>query len=354
MKAFFFSTAPAQITCSSSNLANFTRQLAVLLGAGIPLHEALDALTRLQTDKLSLWVTPDLHAKISNGHRFSSALTRFPRVFPATYVALVRGSEESGQIVPTLEQLADWLEKQDSIERQVKKAVTYPAFVVTIAFILTLCLFKTVIPGILETVVGLGAELPVPTQILMMVVNLISQPLFWVLVAVIIIGVVFYLRTPQGWQRFLILLHHLPVFGNVLAFSGGARYSHTLAMLLGTGVDIIRAAKISADASGNPLLRADSVRVVKDLREGRYLSEVLSEHPIYPELLVDMIKVGDETGRLAELIERCGILLEEDTMHRLTIMMELMEPIILAAVSLLVGAVLVAILMPMANMVNAL
>lgn len=275
-------------------------------------------------------------------------------MFPATYVALVRGSEESGQIVPTLERLADWLERQDNIERQVKKAITYPAFVVVIAFILTLCLFKTVIPGILETVIGLGAELPTPTRILMTVVDLIGQPLFWILVAISVVGVALYLRTPEGWQRFLIVIHHLPVFGTVLAFSGGARYSHTLSMLLGTGVDIIRAARISADASGNPLLRADAARVLKDLREGRYLSDVLSEHPIYPELLVDMIKVGDETGRLAELIERCGVLLEEDTMHRLNVMMELLEPIILAAVSLLVGAVLIAILMPMANMVNAL
>lgn len=353
MKAFF-STDPAHITCSTANLATFTRQLSTLLGAGIPLHEALDSLTRLQTDKLSLWVTPDLHAKIMNGHRFSSALTRFPRVFPATFVALVRGSEESGQLVTVLGRLADWLEKQDSIARQVKKAVIYPTFVIALAGILTLCLFKTVIPSILETVVGLGAELPMPTKILMGIIDLINQPAFWILLVIFVAGSAYYLRTPQGSQQALLVLHHTPAIGGILSFSGGARYSHTLAMLLGTGVDIIRSAKIAADASGNPLIRRDSARVLKDLREGRYLSDVLSEVPVYPELLVDMIRVGDETGRLAELIAKCGDLLEEDTLHRLNVWMELLEPIILAVVSVMVGAILVAILMPMANLVNSL
>ena len=181
MRAFFSSTDPAHITCSTTALASFTKQLSVLFGAGVPLHEALDSLTRVQTDNLSIFVIPELRTMVVNGHRFSSALSKYPKVFPRTYVALVRGSEETGELQFILNQISEWLEKQDKLQRHVKKALTYPSFVISLAAILTLILFKTVIPQLLETVVGLGAELPLPTKVLMGLVWLVGQPLFWLL-----------------------------------------------------------------------------------------------------------------------------------------------------------------------------
>lgn len=354
MSALFASTDPQHITCGTSELSAFTKQFAVLMGAGIPMHEALDTLSSLQSDRLSLWVIPDLANKIAHGHRLSTALGRFPRVFPKTYVALIRGSEETGEIIGVLHRLGNWLERQDSIERQVKKALTYPVFVVALVSILTVALFRTVIPGILETVIDLGADLPAPTKLLMAVVDMLGHPLFWVIAVASVIGSVVYLRSPNGRENFLLACHYTPVLGGILSFSGSSRYSLTLSMLLGTGVDVIRAVRISGDASGNPLLAKDSVRVAAGLREGRYLSDCLEAYPVYPPLLVDMIKVGDETGRMAELLEKCAALLEEDTMHRLTMLTDLLEPVVMAVVATLVGAVLIAILLPMSNLISAL
>ena len=121
LRAFFSSTDPAHITCSTTALASFTKQLSVLFGAGVPLHEALDSLTRVQTDNLSIFVIPELRTMVVNGHRFSNALAKYPKVFPRTYVALVRGSEETGELQLVLNQISEWLEKQDKLQRHVKR-----------------------------------------------------------------------------------------------------------------------------------------------------------------------------------------------------------------------------------------
>lgn len=354
LRHFFSSTDPAYIRCSSTELGNFTKQLNVLLAAGIPIHEALHSMTGVDGDSLSIWVTPELRYKLTNGQRFSSALREFPRVFPKIYVALIRGAEESGQLVKVLELLEDWLEKQNKLEKQLKKALTYPLFVISLALGLTLLLFKTVIPGLLDTVVGLGGELPVPTQILMTIILVLDHPLFWFLLLVLVVCIVLYLRNPEGYQQFLRACQYVPILGGILTYAGGARYSHTLGMLLTSGVDIIRAARFAADASGNVLIQEDAYRVVKALSEGTPFSDILGDRLLYPPLLIDMVKVGDETGRMADLVGRSGVLLEDDTMHRVGMMMNLLEPVVLGGVSLLVGSVLVAIVMPMSNILTAL
>ena len=202
--------------------------------------------------------------------------------------------------------------------------------------------------------VGLGAELPLPTKVLLAVVWLVEQPLFWILLALALAGTVWYFRTPKGYQQFLLLSHYTPVLGGILSTAGAARYSGTLSMLLRSGVDVLRACKIAADASGHPLLQEDSKRILQGLREGQYLGEVLGARPYYPTILSDMIKVGDESGEMPKIINQCSQMLEEDTMHRIDMFMNLLEPIVLAAVSFIVGSVLIAVLMPMSNLISAL
>lgn len=354
MKAFFSSTDPTQVSCSATTLSRFTRQFATLLAAGIPMHEALESLTRVQTDSLSLWVTPELCKRITHGHRLSTCLAHFPRTFPATYVALVRASEETGKLVLVLEQLSDWLERREKIERHVKKALTYPIFVLLVALILTLALFRTVIPGILETVLGLGVELPGPTKVLLTAVDIIESPITWFLLTAVVIAFTMYARTTEGWERILTVSSYTPVLGGVLTFSTTARYAHTMAMLMDSGVDIIRASKIAADASGNPLIKRDSIRVTKQLREGQYYSDVLEGSYIYPRLLIDMIRIGDESGRVGALVKRCGDLMEDTTYHKVDIFLNLLEPMVLAGISVGVGFIVVSVLMPMSSIVSAL
>jgi type II secretory pathway component PulF len=269
-------------------------------------------------------------------------------------VALVRASEETGKLVLVLERLSEWLERRESIERHVKKALIYPVMVVLVAFVLTLGLFRSVIPGILDTVVGLGVELPAPTKILVWLVALIEQPLTWLLAAAALIAVTMYARTTEGWEKILTVCSYLPVIGPVITFSGAARFSHTMSMLLDSGVDIIRASKIASDASDHPLIKRDSDRVVQGLREGRYYGDVLDGSVVYPPLLIDMIRVGDESGRMAYMMDRCGTLMEENTLHRVDIFLNLLEPLVLSVISIGVGFIIIAVLMPMSSLVSAL
>ena len=354
MRAFFSSTDPTQVTCSSTTLSRFTKQFSVLLAAGIPMHEALESLSRVQSDTLAIWVAPEICKKVTYGHRLSTCLAQFPRVFPPTYVALVRASEETGKLVMVLERLSEWLERRENIERHIKKALIYPVMVIVVAFVLTMGLFRSVIPGILDTVVGLGVELPAPTKILMGVVAAIQQPISWFLFAAFLIALYTYARTPQGWERILLIATYTPAVGPVLTYSGASRYAHTMSMLIDSGVDIIRAARIASDASDHPLFKKDSIRVSDGLREGRYYGEVLSECPIYPLIMVDMIQVGDETGRMAVMLKKSGDLMEEDTMHRVDIFLNLIEPLVLSGISLGVGFIIIAVLMPMSSLVAAL
>lgn len=326
----------------------------MLLNSGVPMHEALECLMRVQNDNLTLWVIPDLCKRVMNGHRLSTCVAHFPRVFSPTYIALIRASEETGKLVKVLDQLAEWLERREKIERHVRKALTYPIFVMVIAVILTLGLFRTVIPGILETVVGLGVDLPLPTRILMTIVSLIEQPLAWLLALAVLIAVAVYIRTAEGWERFLIAMSHFPVVGPILQYSTSSRYANTMSMLMDSGVDIIRSAKIAANASANPLLERDAIRVAKALREGRYYSEVLAESHLYPALFIYMVKVGDESGKLATLVKRCGDMMEEDTIHKVDVFLNLLEPFVLSAISIGVGFIVVAVLLPMSTLVSAL
>lgn len=320
----------------------------------MPLHEALDTLSLHPVDDLTHYVAPDLYKRITHGHKLSHAMTAYPRIFPTTYIALMRVAEETGRMERVVNDLAEWIETQDKIERYVKKALTYPAFVVVLSTVMTLVLFQTVIPEILKTVVELGAELPLPTKLLMAIVAVVKQPIFWLLAVTAAGGLVYYLRTPQGTRNLLLFFQSLPVTGPILDFAGGCRYANTLAMLLDSGVDIMRSCLISAEASGNPLINVDAKRVVKDLREGQNLSEILKGSLLYPGLLIDMARAGDETGEMADILHRAKGLLEEETMHRLDLFINLLEPLILAAVSLMVGSVLIAILLPMANLISAL
>lgn len=346
--------SPDKLSCDTTTLARFTKQMAVLLKAGIPLHEALDTLSLHQIDDLTTYVLPDLFKRTTHGYKLSHSMSIYPRVFPSTYIALIRVAEETGGLQDVMDSLAAWLETQDKIERYVKKALTYPTFVVVLASMMTLVLFQTVIPEILKTVVELGAELPLPTKLLMAIVAVVKQPIFWVLVLPLFGGVVHYFRQPQGLRVLTLFLQNLPVTGPILEYAGGCRYANTLAMLLDSGVDIMRSCVISGEASGNPLIHSDAKRVIGALREGRHLGEILEGAPYYPSLLIDMTKVGDETGEMAELLGRVKGLLEEETMHRLDIFISLLEPMVLAGVSLMVGCVLIAILLPMANLISAL
>jgi type IV pilus assembly protein PilC len=346
---------PDQITCPTSSLSSFTKQLATLLGSGISLFDALGSLSREESDEVMFSrVVPDIAKRVTQGTRLSVCLGAYSRIFPRTYLALIRAAEETGNLVPVLDDLAHWLERKEQGHQHIKKALSYPAVIVVVSGVLTMGLFQTVIPGILDTVLGLGVALPAPTRLLLIMVAVAKSPLTWVLGVLALLATIAYVRTESGYQRALHTLARLPLVGEFLNVSGASRFALTLSMLLERGVDLMRGVRIASEATGNPLLENDANRIMRGIREGDNLGECLQESPLYPRLLVGMAEVGEESGQLSGLLRRAGDILADDAGHRVDTFLALLEPVVLGVLSMAVGFVVVAILMPLASLTASL
>lgn len=347
--------SPDQISCSNASLATFTKQLATLLGSGISLLDGLSSLARDDAEEeLYTIVIPDLSRRVAHGSRLSVSMGAYIRIFPRTYLALIKAAEETGNLVPVLHDLALWLDRKEQGRQHIKKALSYPAVIVLVSGVLTIGLFQTVIPGILETVLGLGVALPAPTRLLLVMVAVVKHPLSWVVAALATAGAVAYLRTPQGWIRLMVFLSSTPVVGDILKTSGASRYALTLAMLMERGIDIMRAVRIASEATGNPLLEEDCNRISRGIREGDGLGSLMQASDLYPRLLVGLTEVGDESGQLTPMLRRAGDVLAEDVAHRVDTFLNLLEPIVLGILSMAVGFVVIAILMPLASLTASL
>lgn len=341
-------------TCSNFDLNVFTKQMAALLRVGVPIDQALAAQTLENGSPLFRTVCPQLARYIQSGHPLSGALSRYPRIFSYSYVALVKAAETSGQLVEALDRIGMWLDGSDVVLRRIKSALTYPAFVVVLSGVLTFALFRTVIPGILDTVRGMGVELPLPTLILSALVTAAGQPLVWVLFAAAMGGVVYYLRTPNGQELVQQLASELPIVRPIFVNTCAGRYSSTLALLCATGVDLLQGTTIAAQASGSLILKEDSLRVRRLLMEGKTLSYSIRNQPMYPHILQQLVQVAEQTGKFDALLEQARKVLEDDAAFRLEKLTALLEPVILAGLSVFVGSILIAILMPLVNLAGSL
>jgi type II secretory pathway component PulF len=341
------SAEESNLRCSARDLCNFTRQISVMVRAGVPIHEAFGFMHRAGRSDLCQIVAPSVAKHLEHGHRLSTSLSLFPRVFPRSYVVLVQAAEQTGALHSALERIAELLDRQLQLRRHVIKALSYPAIVVVVTAILTLALFNSVIPDILDTVLNLGGEMPTPTLVLVAFVEVLQHPLSWLLL--VGIGVVFvtYIQNPAQRDAVLGLLTRMPILGKVLLLSANAKYAQTLALLLHSGIDVMRASRVAARSSGNPLLVEDSARVNKLLREGLSLSEVWVESSLYSPLLKEMADIGAEIGKIPLLLQRCGDLLETQAYDQVNCFVQLLEPIMLSAIAAGVGFVLVSILMPL-------
>jgi type IV pilus assembly protein PilC len=316
-----------------------------------PLVGALNALSRGE-DPLSARVVPQLARRVATGATLSASLQGFPQLFPAAYVWLVRGGEETGALHQVMLHLADWLERQDKLGRQVRKALTYPGLVVILVAVLTLGLFRTVIPRILEAAVGVGADLPGPTRALLLLVDLVQSPWFWLLVVLLVAVLTGYLRSPRGSRLLIQAMLQLPVLGDLLLALGTARLSLTLALLMESGTEVMRACALAGSATGLAPMVEDAERVRAELRHGHELSQVYGASPLYPPPLADMLKAGEESGRMVDMLRHTARLFEDDTFDRLQALTNALEPIILGVISLGVGFILLAIMLPMNGMLS--
>ncbi|MCA9792303.1 MAG: type II secretion system F family protein [Candidatus Eremiobacteraeota bacterium] len=342
----------SQLRCSPSQVGLLTRQLAALVEGGVPLARALDSLAEFAEDGDLRQALEEVLIKVEQGHAFSRSLADFPGVFPYTYVAMVSAGEQTGQLNQVLDNLATWLERDEESARQIRKAMVYPSVVLSLALGMLAILFWTIIPGMLETVQSLGGELPLPTILLAKFSACLNQPIFLVMAPLSLLPVVAYLRTPGGKADLYVRLRGVPGLGAVLLYGSASRYAAALGMLLDSGNSLVSSTRIAAEASGNPILRDDCRRLNEGLEGGQTLSELWAIRvPDYPLPLVHMMRAGEEASEVVAVLRKNSEMMAEEASYRLERMTAMLEPALLGAVAVVVGFIVVALLMPLANVV---
>jgi len=326
----------------------FTRELADLIDAGLPIDRALSVLTEQCDNEALRAMVRSIQGDVRAGQPLSDALRKFPREFPVLYANMIHAGEVSGQLASVMTRLAEFLEKEQVRRSQIIAALTYPMVLISVAVVAVTFLLTFVIPKLKSVFDDLGAALPLPTQVLLAVSSFIGA--WWWAVALGVAGMVWLLRawiaTPAGRRAYDSLRLRLPLLGLLTQKMVMARFVRTLGTLLGGGVPILDSLEISGSAVGNAIT-ADAVGDVRDrVRQGETLSGSMEHAGAFLPLVIHMAAVGEETGRLPGMLVRTADTLDfevDNAMRRLT---SLVEPLVVLLMGGFVGFVVLSILLP--------
>jgi type II secretory pathway component PulF len=335
-------------TVSSSDLASFNRQLADLIASGVPLVRALNIMSR-QAVAPALKDTVDaILQEVQGGTTFADALARHDRVFSRLYVAMVKSGEAGGNLPDVLSRLADFSETEEMLKGRVKSALAYPAFMILFGIVALFFMMTFVMPRIVDTFRQMEQTLPALTILMIRVSDFLSQNWMFVAggVAAALTGAWQFLRTAQGtamWHRVQL---RIPLFGEVVRKREAARFCRTLGSLVRNGVPILTALQIVKEVVTNSLFRADVERIVEEITQGSSVAQPLRSSPVFPPVAVNMIAVGEETGRLADVLIRVSESFETQVDREIRTLVSLLEPVIIVTMGIMVFAVVISMLLP--------
>jgi type IV pilus assembly protein PilC len=333
---------------NATEVARLTQMFATLVSAGIPLSTALRTLEEQAENPALKDVLRNVLQEIESGLDLSSALAKHPSVFDRMYVDLIRAGEASGALHVVLERLADYTEKAEKLRRRVRGALTYPAVIFSIALIIVWVIVVFVVPQFAETFAGAGKTLPMPTQILLTISDLLSTSYYWI--APLLIGAWYGLRAlardPKMSRTLDILVLRIPVFGELIRKAAVARFARTLAMLLVSGVPIIQALQIVSHVTGNRMI-TEALQAVGDaIVSGESFAEPLKRSGVFSPLISQMVSVGEATGSLAEMLGKVADFYEDEVEVAMETISTLIEPFIIVFLGLVLGFVIIALFLP--------
>jgi len=335
-----------------NDLAVFARQFSAMINSGISIIDALDIL-RDQIDhprlkEVVIAVTED----IETGSDLSESLSKHPDVFPELFVQMVRAGETGGIIGDVLDRIAEHYEKQDELQGKIKSALYYPVTIMVIAFLVVIFLLTNVVPTFVSMFQDLGAQLPLPTRILLGLSSFMQS--YWWLLGLILIALFFFFRnyrnTPEGRLRTDRMLLKIPQIGTMLQKIYLSRFSSTLAVLLSSGVDLLQSLSIVEGVVGNQVYAQALIDARIKVREGSTLSEPLQKREEFPKLLVHMIKVGEESGAMSKMLNKVSMFYDREVDRSVEGVVSIIEPVIIVFLAVVVGFVVISIVMPMFDM----
>jgi general secretion pathway protein F len=333
---------------SQNELALFTRQLASLLEAGLPLEQAFTALLEQAERPYVRDLVASIRSEVMGGASFSAALSRHPRDFAEIYRALVSSGEQIGQLARVLSRLADYIERRNGLVQKVRLAFTYPAIVTVVAFAIVIFLLTYVVPQIVSVFANTKQKLPFLTIVMLHVSDFVRQD--GIYVAILLVGAWFLwrraLRNPELKLRWHTWKLNAPVYGKFERSLNTARFASTLAITTGSGVPILRALDTSRDTLSNVAMRNLVEEATASVREGVSLARALSAQKHFPPMLVHMIRAGEITGELPAMLERAANSQQADLERRTLTIAGLLEPVLILAMGLVVLVIVLAVLMP--------
>ncbi|RMW97712.1 type II secretion system protein GspF [Allofranklinella schreckenbergeri] len=337
---------------NATALAIWTRQLAGLVGSGLPLERALAMLAEEAPDERQQHLIASLRAEINGGASFAQALSAWPHTFSDVYIATIGAGEHSGELALVLERLADELESRQALQAQITGAALYPAIVTLTGILIVTFLLSYVVPQVASVFAGNGRSLPWLTDILLRISGFIRAGGLWFGIALALAGLLWraLLRIPAQREKIDAAWLRLPLLGRLAAQYNAARFASTLAMLSGAGVPILKALQAAAETVGNRSMRRDALDALALVREGAPLGAALAQKKRYPTLLAMFARLGEQTGELPLMLERAARQLQSEVQRRAVRLATLLEPLLIVAMGVAVMVIVLAVLLPIIQM----
>jgi type IV pilus assembly protein PilC len=336
------------------HLSRFTRQFATMIGAGLPMVQALEILSQQMESAELRRVIGEVKESVQAGTTLAEALSRHKKVFDDLYVNMVDAGEIGGALDTILVRLAVYREKADALARKVKGAMIYPAVVMTVAIGVTFIMLTYIVPVFAKMFAGLGAELPAPTRFVLSLSGFIRSNILTGVISLIILIAAYryYSRTQNGRLNIDRVKLKLPLFGDLIRKSSIARFSRTLATLLSSGVSILDALDITARASSNRVIHDAIKRSVLSIAEGETITQPLKESKVFPPMVIQMISVGEKTGGLDEMLSKIADFYDEEVDAAVAALTSMIEPVIIVLMGAVIGGILIAMYLPMFEIIG--
>ncbi|MFO8153424.1 type II secretion system F family protein [Thioalkalivibrio sp.] len=331
------------------DVAYFLRQMTTMLSSGVPLVQAFDIVGRGHDNPAMSELIMDLKAQVEGGETFAAALSKHPKYFDDLVINLVEAGEQSGTLETLLDKIATYKEKTESLKAKIKKAMFYPAAVIVVAIVVTAILLIFVVPQFEALFVGFGADLPAFTR---MVVNLseFAQSYWWLVLGLVVLGVFLFrqlhLRSPRFRRRMDMLVLKIPAIGPILRKAAIARFARTLSTMFAAGVPLVDALRSVAGATGNALYGEATERMREETAAGAQLQWSMRNVGIFPNMVVQMVAIGEESGSLDAMLAKVADFYEEEVDNAVDSLSSLLEPLIMVVLGVLIGGLVIAMYLP--------
>ena len=338
-------------------LATFTTQLANLLQSGMPLTVALNSMTHLQTKGIPAEVSRELKQEVTEGRSLSDAMVRQPRIFSDLYVNMVRAGETSGSLVAVLRRMSHHFQQFADVQAKFKSAMIYPVMVIIVGILLVMFFMMVMMPKFIEIFNGFNIELPLPTRILIGISNCFTN--FWYMVVVGMVLLVLFIlfkrfqSSAAGARKLDEWRMKAPIFGEVIKINLFGQFARTLGTLLQNGVPVLTALKITEQVMSNSLIKEAIAKTREAVTDGKTLAQPLAQSKLFPQLMVDLVRIGEETGDVPGALNNLADTYEGELAIALRVMSDLIGPVLIIVMSIVVGFLLLSIFLPLFRLISS-